>query len=64
MKDNRDNKDFKFIQKFTKITITSLCKKLGLNRSIVASGKASDKEYELLKQNILVEIENAKLNNE
>ena len=58
-----ENKDYKFIQKFNKITLTYICKKLGLNRSIVSSGKASDEVYALIKQNILLEIENAKLSN-
>lgn len=58
------NKDFKFIQKFNKITMTSLCKRLGLSRSYVMSGNASDEVYSILKQNILLEVENAKLNNE
>lgn len=62
--EKKENKNFKWIQKFNKITMTSICKKLGLNRSYVMSGNASDEVYQLIKKNILVEIENCNLSNE
>lgn len=64
MNNKEVNKDFKFIQKFNKITMTSICKKLGVNRSYVMSGKASKEVYALIKKQILLEVEIADLNNE
>lgn len=61
---NKQCKDFIFIKNFNKITMTAICKKLKLNRSYVMSGNASPEVYSLIKQNILLEVENAKIANE
>ena len=62
--EKKENKDFKFIKNFNKITMTALCKELGLSRSYVMSGMASDEVYALLKKNILIKVENAQINND
>lgn len=62
--EKKQSKDFIFIKNFNKITMTAICKKLKLNRSYVMSGQASDEVYSLIKQNILLEVENAKITNE
>lgn len=64
MNNKKQCKDFIFIKNFNKITMTAICKKLKLNRSYVMSGQASDEVYSLIKQNILLEVENAKIANE
>lgn len=60
-KNEEVNKDFKFIQEFSKITMTSVCKKLDLNRSYIMSGKASPEIYSLVRKQINIEIEKANL---
>lgn len=45
-------KDLKYIKGFAKINISQICKDLKINRSNLLNGRASDKNTELIKNEI------------
>lgn len=49
---NINNKDFKFIKEFNKITMTGICKELEISRSYAMQGYASDETYKKIKETI------------
>ena len=52
MLNSKVEKDKIFIKKFMDITVRKICIDLGINPSNISSGKASDKQYELLREEI------------
>jgi hypothetical protein len=49
-------KDIDFIRKFSKITITGICKKLNVNRSNVIMGTTTDENIKDVREEIESEI--------
>lgn len=47
-----NEKDLKYIKNFSKITISSICKELNINRANVLNGKASAKNIEKVRKKI------------
>ena len=50
-------KDLKFIKDFSKITISGICKELGINRANVLIGTASEKNIKAVKERLKEKIE-------
>lgn len=51
-------KDLKYIKDFSKINISSICKEVGIDRSNLLKGKASEKSTELVRQTIQEKLKN------
>ena len=49
-------KNLDYIKKFTKITITGICKKLSINRQNVLNGKTTSKNIKNVKEEIESEL--------
>lgn len=45
-------KNLRYIKRFSKITVSSICKELNINRANVLNGKASAKNIEKVKRKI------------
>lgn len=52
MLNSKLEKDKIFIRKFMDIKVCKICVDLGINPSNISSGKASEKQYELLREEI------------
>ena len=48
--------DYQFIKEFTNITITSICKKLGIRTCNVCNGQTTDENYKKVKNEIVREL--------
>lgn len=59
---NINNKDFRFIREFNKITMTGICKELGISRSYVMQGYGSNETYQKIKESIEKKFANIYLN--
>lgn len=47
-----DNEDFKFIKKFNKITLKSVCEELNINMYNLLNGRTKDINYKLVREKI------------
>lgn len=54
-----ENEDLEYIKKFSSISVTEVCKKLGVDRSNLLNGRTSKKKMKLVRKG--VESEFAKL---
>ena len=52
----KENKNYQFIIKFNRITLTNICNKLNLNRSSVSQGSAKIEDYQRVKEEIESEL--------
>ncbi len=50
-------KDLEFIKKYSKISITAICKKIGANRGNVWSGRASAETIRKVREAIAAELD-------
>lgn len=50
-------KDLEFIKKYSKISITAICKKIGANRGNVWSGRASAETIRKVREAITAELD-------
>lgn len=50
-------KDLKYIKDFSKITVSGVCKELGINRANVLIGTASEKNIKAVKDRLKEKIE-------
>ena len=48
--------DYQFIKEFTKITVASICKKLGIRSCNVFNGQTTDENYRKVKNEIIREL--------
>lgn len=54
--ENKKNEDLEYIKKFSSISITNVCKKLGVDRSNLLHGKASKKNMKLIRKGLESEV--------
>lgn len=47
-----DNKDFKYIKNFNKITLKSVCEELNINMYNLLNGRTKDENYKLVREKI------------
>lgn len=52
----KDNKDFKFIRKFQKITIAEICRKLSIPRTAVSCGTTTEENLHKVRKEIEKEL--------
>ena len=50
------NEDLEYIKKFSSITITDVCKKLGVDRSNLLNGRTSKKNMKLIRKGLESEV--------
>ena len=48
--------DYQFIKEFTNITVSSICKKLGIRSCNVCNGQTTDENYRKVKNEIIREL--------
>lgn len=53
---DKENKDFNFVKKFSKITIPNICRKEKIDRSNLISGKTTEINYKKARERIESEI--------
>lgn len=56
MKSRKENNDYNFIKKFSKITITKICNEEKIDTSNVLNGRTSEKNLSKVKNRLDVEI--------
>lgn len=54
--EKKNNDDLEYIKKFSSITITDVCKKMGVDRSNLIKGKTSKKKMRLVRRGIESEV--------
>lgn len=52
----KENKDLKFIKRISKITVSSACKKVGVNSSNLWAGKTAPDKIKKVKKQIIKDI--------
>lgn len=54
--EKKNNEDLDYIKKFSSISITDVCKKLGVDRSNLLNGRTSKKNMKLIRKGLESEV--------